>query len=246
MWVIAGKCQLTSLNKYTSNLSVFRRQSINNVTSTIRIIIADDHTLLRQSLIAMLSTQPEFEVIGEAGTGQTAFELVQSYQPDVLLLDLFMPEHDGFDVLRMLERVGNPVGTLILTASENEMDYVQAVRLGAKGLVLKEEPPDKLFEAIRAVARGELAFSDDIARQVVHSISDVRKKASHGMERLSERERSIALLVARGMRNREIGTQLNISENTVKRHLKSIFSKTGARDRLELAVITLAGIGKAA
>jgi len=210
----------------------------------ITIIIADDHTIVRDSLAALLATEPEFEVIGRAGTGKEAIELVQLLRPDVLILDLFLPAGDGFEVLRLLERGANPVGTIVLTASENELDYLQAVRLGARGLVLKGDVPEKLFEAIRSVGGGELAFADDIAQQVIHSMATTTP--IRGIDRLSERERSIAYLVARGMRNREIGSELNISENTVKRHLQSIFSKTGARDRLELAVIALREFDKAA
>ena len=129
------------------------------------------------------------------------------------------------------------------------MDYVQVVRLGGRGLVIKSDEPEKLFTAVRAVAQGELAFSDELAKQVVNSMATEWRQEppkANSLARLSERERQIAYAVARGLKNRDIAEQLSISENTVKRHLQSIFGKTGARDRLELAVIALNEVSKAA
>jgi len=217
--------------------------------SKIRLVIADDHAVLRESLAALLNTQPDFVVDGTAANGQQALELVQQRHPDVLVLDLFMPDFDGFDVLRTLDRAGNRVATVVLTGSESEMDYVQVVRLGGRGLVIKSDGPEKLFSAVRTVAQGELAFSDDLAKQVVSSMAtEWREEVPkvNSLARLSERERQIAYAVARGLKNRDIAEQLSISENTVKRHLQSIFGKTGARDRLELAVLALNEVSKAA
>jgi DNA-binding NarL/FixJ family response regulator len=198
----------------------------------IRIVIADDHAVLRESLAALLETQADFHVVGKAANGDDALELLRREEPDVLVLDLFMPGTDGFEVL---------------TASENHPDYVHVVRLGARGLVLKGDSPDKLFAAIRSVANGELAFADEVAQSVLTAMSqETHVERASNLQRLSERERQIAYLVARGMKNRDIAEQLSISENTVKRHLQSIFSKTGAKDRLELAVIALSEVGSAA
>jgi len=212
----------------------------------IAIVLADDHAVLRESLTALLQSQPEFEVVGAAANGDEALQLVQQHKPQVLVLDLFMPESDGFDVLRTLERAGSRVASVVLTGSESRDDYVQVVRLGARGLVLKADNPQKLFAAIRAVAEGELAFSDEIARNVLDAMVLNQPTAPSSMTRLSERERQISYMVARGMKNRDIASELSISENTVKRHLQSIFSKTGSRDRLELAVLALGEIEKAA
>jgi len=212
----------------------------------IRIIIADDHAVLRESLAALLATQREFVVEGWASNGQEALELVKHHRPDVLVLDLFMPESDGFEVLRTLDRAGSQVASVVLTGSESELDYAQAVRLGARGLVLKSDGPEKLFSAIRTVANGELAFSDELAQRVLTSMTSESKAPADALARLSEREKQIAYHVARGLKNKDIGQALNISENTVKRHLQSIFTKTGARDRLELAVLALNEVGRAA
>jgi DNA-binding NarL/FixJ family response regulator len=203
-------------------------------------VIADDHAVLRESLTALLSTQADFEVAGTASNGQEALEVIEQQSPDVLVLDLFMPVMDGFEVLRRLDRINSKVASVVLTASESQHDFVQVVRLGARGLVLKADTPERLFTAIRTVATGELAFTDDVAQGVLQAMSaEAQPERAPDLHRLSERERQIAALVARGMKNKDIASQLSISENTVKRHLQSIFSKTGARDRLELAVIAL-------
>src|SRR5438270_10603245 len=131
-----------------------------------RIVIADDHTVLRESLASLLSTQPDFIVEGRASNGQEALALVKEQPPDVLVLDLFMPEGDGFEVLRTLDRAGSRVAAVVLTGSDNALDYAQVVKLGARGLVLKSDGPEKLFAAIRTVGNGELAFSDELAQQV--------------------------------------------------------------------------------
>jgi DNA-binding NarL/FixJ family response regulator len=206
----------------------------------IRIAIADDHAVLRESLAALLASHRDFEVVGTASNGAEALELVEQQHPDVLVLDLFMPGTDGFEVLRRLDRGTTKVASVVLTGSDSQPDYVQVVRLGARGLVLKGDAPETLFSAIRTVADGELAFSDDVAQGVLMAMSaDTQPERAINLHRLSEREKQIAALVARGMKNKDIALQLTISENTVKRHLQSIFSKTGARDRLELAVIAL-------
>ncbi len=212
----------------------------------ISIVIADDHAVLRESLCALLATQADLQVVGAASTGAEALDLAQRHHPKVLVLDLFMPGGDGFEVLRTLDRAGSRVAAVVLTGSENQTDYVQTVRLGARGLVLKSDGPQKLFDAIRSVAGGELAFSDEIAHRVIGAMVHDAQPEATSLTRLSQRERQIAALVARGMKNRDIGAELNISENTVKRHLQSIFSKTGAHDRLELAVMALAEASKAA
>src|SRR5437016_8410893 len=167
-----------------------------SILPKIRIVLADDHAILRESLSLLLSTQKDFEIEGSASNGQEALKMVQERHPDVLVLDLFMPDFDGFEVLRTLDRNGTRVATVVLTASESETDYAQVVRLGARGLVMKGDGPQRLFEAIRTVAAGELAFSEDLARQVVSSLAnDTRNSQAPpqaSLHRLSDRERQIA------------------------------------------------------
>jgi DNA-binding NarL/FixJ family response regulator len=213
----------------------------------IEIAIADDHAVLRESLATLLETQPDMKVIGKATNGNEALRLVQESHPDVLLLDLFMPESNGFEVLRVLDREGSRVASVVLTGSESQMDYLQVVRLGARGLVLKADDPLKLFSAIRAVAAGELWFPPEIAQGVLNAMAgETRTEKPGNISRLSDRERQIAGCVANGLRNRDIAAELHISENTVKRHLQSIFDKTGARDRLERAVMAIGETQRAA
>lgn len=213
----------------------------------IRIAIADDHAVLRESLAVLLAAEKDFTVVGTAANGVQAVQLLARDTPDVLVLDLFMPGGDGFEVLRQIERSGFRVASVILTASENQQDYVQSVRLGARGLVLKGDSPERLFQAIRTVAEGELAFGDEVAQGILSAmVHEGKEEKATNLDRLSERERQIATLVARGMKNKDIGQQLTISENTVKRHLQSIFSKTGTKDRLELAVLALSDLSSAA
>src|SRR5437868_1751540 len=166
----------------------------------IRIAIADDHAVLRESLAALFGNQRDFEVCGAAANGVEALKIVQACHPDVLVLDLFMPESDGFEVLRTLDRAGNRVASVVLTGSENQADYVQVVRLGARGLVLKGDSPEKLFNAIHTVADGEIAFNDDIAQQVLNTMARETRRVSASIHRLSERERQIAYLVSRGLK----------------------------------------------
>ena len=220
-----------------------RRNS--GLVARINIAIADDHAVLREALVALLESQPDFAVVGVAANGQEALHLVQEHRPHVLLLDLFMPQGDGFEVLRPLDRAGDRVASVVLTGSENQNDYVQVVRLGARGLVLKGDDPARLFAAIRAVAEGELAFSEEVTRGVLHAMASDTRGELTSLDRLSERERQVSRLVARGMKNRDVASELTISENTVKRHLQGIFSKTGSRDRLELAVLALPEITRA-
>lgn len=217
-----------------------------HVSKPIRLVIADDHAILLESLSALLGMQPDFEVVAKALNGTEAVQMVERYRPDILVLDLLMPEGDGFSVLRTLERSNIRVASVVLTGSENQLDYVQAVKLGARGLVLKGDNPEKLFTAIRTVANGELAFSSDLANQVVTAIATEPREQPGNLTRLSRREQQIVALIARGMKNKDIAQELRISENTVKRHLQSVFSKTGTRDRLELAVLAVTQIAKVA
>jgi DNA-binding NarL/FixJ family response regulator len=212
----------------------------------ISIVIADDHAVLRESLASLLSSEADFHVAGRAANGQEALTMVRELHPDVLVLDLFMPQGDGFEVLRTLDRAGSRVASVVLTGSDSELDYAQAVKLGARGLVLKSDGPEKLFAAIRTVANGDLAFSDELAQQVLATMTAETRNPATSLSRLSEREKQIAFYVARGLKNKDIGAALSISENTVKRHLQSIFTKTGSRDRLELAVLALNETSKAA
>jgi DNA-binding NarL/FixJ family response regulator len=159
----------------------------------IRVAIADDHAVLRESLGALLAAHRDFEVVGMASNGSEALELVEKEHPDVLVLDLFMPVTDGFEVLRQLDRANSKVASVVLTGSESQPDYMQVVRLGARGLVLKGDSPERLFTAIRSVADGELAFTDDVAEGVLMAMSvETQQERAVNLHRLSEREKQVA------------------------------------------------------
>ena len=213
---------------------------------TTRIVVADDHFMLLDSLVALLDGQPDFSVVGKAADGEQALAAISRERPDILVLDLAMPGGDGFHVLRTLGRSGSGVAPVVLTGSACRSDYARVVKLGARGLVLKGEAPEKLFSAIRAVVDGELAFSSEMACQVIEAMAEEPERTPGNLARLSHRERQVATLVSRGLKNKDIASELGISENTVKRHLQSVFNKTGTRDRLELAVLAVTAVNKAA
>lgn len=204
----------------------------------IRIAIAEDHAILREALAAMLNGQPDFQVETKARNGKEALQALREKPADVLVLDLKMPECDGFEVLRVMSQQGSTVPALVLTGCEDKSAYAQVVRLGGRGLVVKSEGAEKLCSAIRNVAQGKLAFCNDVAQQVLGAIAP-KPGICGALNRLSAREQEIASLVARGMKNSEIARELAISYNTVKVHLQTIFSKTGVRDRLELVTLAL-------
>ncbi|MGA3212380.1 MAG: response regulator transcription factor [Terriglobales bacterium] len=211
-----------------------------------RIVVADDQMALLDSLAALLETQSDFAVVGEATTTAETLAIVHREDPDVLLLNLGTPNARGFEMLRALDRSGSQVASVLVSDSMSQLDYVQAVKLGARGLVLEKDGAYQLFSVIRTVAGGELAFPNEIANHVIHAMAKEARERSGTLGRLSLRERQIVTLVARGMKNRLIADELHISENTVKRHLQSIYSKTGTHERLELAVLSLNLENKAA
>ena len=204
----------------------------------IRIAIAEDHAILREALAVMLNSQPDFQVEAKACNGREVLQALRDNPADVLILDLMMPECDGFEVLRVMSQQRYEVPILVLTGSEDKSVYAQVVKLGGRGLVVKTEGAEKLCSAVRSVAQGKLAFCNDIAQQVLGAIAP-KPGICGALSRLSAREQEIASLVARGMKNSEIARELAISYNTVKVHLQTIFSKTGVRDRLELMTLAL-------
>jgi two-component system NarL family response regulator len=187
----------------------------------------------------LLETQPDFAVVGKATSAAETMAIIRREHPDVVLLNLITHNSHGLEILRALDCAKSQAASVLLSGSTHPLDYVEAVKLGARGLVLERDGASRLFSVIRTVAGGELAFSNELADQVVQALAKEPGEAPGSLNRLSERERQIAMLVARGMKNRMIADELYISENTVKRHLQGIFSKTGTHDRLELAVLAM-------
>lgn len=191
----------------------------------IRIVIADDHPIFRAGLQGLLSAQDDFEVVGEAANGREAVAVVRHTTPEVLLVDLQMPELDGVGTIRQLRELVPSTRILVLTTYDSDGDILRAVEAGATGYLLKDTPREELFKAIRATARGDSVLSPSVA-------SKVMGRARGPVDRsLSSRELEVLTLVARGVSNKIIGKDLRISEATVKTHLLHIFAKLGVDDR---------------
>jgi len=199
----------------------------------IRLLIADDHPVVRDGLRAMLATQPDMELIGEAATGTEAVAQAQAFLPDVVLMDLQMPDLDGPAAIATLREQAPEVRVLVLTTYGTDADITRAVDAGATGYLLKDAPREQLFGAIRAAARGESVLSPSVATRV---LGRMRAPAE---EALSPRELEILGAVARGLSNKDIGRQLYVSEATVKTHLLRVFSKLGVDDRTAAVTVAL-------
>jgi len=193
--------------------------------SVIRIVIADDHPIFRAGLQGLLSAQEDFEVVGEAANGREAVAVVRHAAPNVLLVDLQMPELDGLGAIREIRAVAPATRILVLTTYDSDADILRAVEAGATGYLLKDTPREELFKAIRATSRGDSVLSPSVAYKLIG-------RARGPMERsLSAREIEVLALVARGVSNKIIAKDLRISEATVKTHLLHIFAKLGVDDR---------------
>jgi two-component system, NarL family, nitrate/nitrite response regulator NarL len=199
----------------------------------IRIVIADDHRMFRQGLRRLLQTEPGLEIVGEATDGKDALELVEQLKPDVLLLDLTMPRLSGLDVLRHLGPAP-PVRTILLTAGMERDLIVQALRLGARGVVLKHVGAEVLIKSIAAVHAGEYWVEREILAEWARSAQPGGDKALPAG--LTPREMQIIQEILCGSTNRDIADKLKISEETVKRHLSNVYDKLGVSNRLELAL----------
>ena len=202
----------------------------------IRLILADDHPIVLQGLQRLFSSHEEFDVISSCADGMRAIEAVRTHRPDVLVLDLKMPGKNGLDVLGALAAEGLDCRTVLLTAALDDNQAVDAVRLGAMGVVLKESSPEVLLECVRKVHRGERWLDHDTMSRAVGRVL-LRESAAREVARaLTPREIEMVQLVAQGLRNKVIADRLSISEGTVKIHLHNIYEKLGVDGRLELVL----------
>jgi DNA-binding NarL/FixJ family response regulator len=192
---------------------------------TIRVLIVDDHPVVRDGLRGMLAGQPDLMVVGEAADGREALAAVAQHEPDVVLMDLRMPVLDGVGAITRLAAMHPDVRVLVLTTYEEDQDIVRAVEAGATGYLLKDVPRDELFRAVRAAARGEPVLAPRVAARLMDRLR------APAVEPPSERELEVLTLVARGLTNRAIALQLHISEATVKTHLVHLFAKLDVDDR---------------
>jgi DNA-binding NarL/FixJ family response regulator len=202
----------------------------------IRIIVADDHPIVLQGLRHLLERQADFEVVATCADAGATLEAVREHRPDILVLDLRMPGHGGLDVLRALDEIGAECRTVLLTAAVTDAEALEAVRLGASGLVLKESSPDTLLECIRRVYEGGEWIDRDTASRAVRGTLEREEATRQATETLTPREIEIVRMVAQGLRNRMIAERLSISEGTVKVHLHNIYEKLGVGGRLELVL----------
>lgn len=196
----------------------------------IRILIADDHPVVVAGLTSMLSTQSGIEVVGTASTGEEALDALRSQSADLLLLDLRMPGMNGIETLRALTRAAIRVRAIILTSYETDEDIYRAVQAGAQGYLLKDAPQSDMIEAIHAVARGKRYFPHYIARKLAERMMRTD---------LTSREVEVLQMLARGLTNKEIGSALRISGNTVRNHVNSIIEKLEVSDRTEAATCAI-------
>jgi|ERR1017187_5217455 two-component system nitrate/nitrite response regulator NarL len=220
-----------------------------NGKAKIRIVVADDHPIFRDGLCKLLALEEDFEVVAQAQDGRQVLEVLQQFEPDILLLDLKMPGLDGLATLQRLQAVKNKTRVIVLTASDDKNEFVQAMKLGTSGIVLKQTATELLIKSIRKVHAGEIWLDSHTTQAVIRQFvaneeppqtppptSQVRDRERSP---LSQREREIVALVAQGFKNKEMAEKMFISEQTVKNHLHNIFDKLGVSDRLELALYAI-------
>jgi Response regulator containing a CheY-like receiver domain and an HTH DNA-binding domain len=207
----------------------------------IRVLLVDDQTLIRQGIAMLLELEPDLEVVGAVGDGRAAIEAVERLHPDVVLMDVRMPEMDGVTATRELHRRFPDVGVIILTTFDDDEYIFEGLKAGARGYLLKDISSEEMAEAVRTVARGEALIQPSIARKVVAEFSRLAAGSPPAPERsplkmpgaLTERELDVLKALARGMSNKEIAAALVITEGTVKTHISNILAKLDVRDRTQ-------------
>jgi DNA-binding NarL/FixJ family response regulator len=203
------------------------------MNAPIRVLIVDDHPIVREGLRGAFTGDPDFEVVGEAGNGADALAMVATFRPDVVLMDLRMPAMDGVTAIRELQRAAAPPKVLVLTTFDTDGDVLASVEAGATGYLLKDAPTDELLRAVRAAHRGESVLSPSVAGRLMGQLRkpDPKKSGRAPSTALTKREFEVLELIAGGATNREAAKRLFISEASVKTHLLHIYAKLGVRDR---------------
>ncbi len=205
---------------------------------TTKVLVADDQSMVRAGFRMLLAGEDDIEVVAEASNGLEAIEKAARYDPTVILMDIRMPELDGLEATRRILAEDRGARILILTTFDLDEYVYEALRAGASGFVLKDDSPEQLIAAIRTVAAGDALLSPTVTRRVIQKFAGMPRPAPPAeLEELSEREREVFRLMARGLSNAEIGQELFISETTVKTHVTHILSKLGLRDRVQAVVL---------
>lgn len=203
-----------------------------------RVLLVDDHPLFRRGVMQLIAAQPDFEVVGEAASGEDGVALTHTLNPDIVLLDVDMRGMGGLLALKQIKESGADTQVIMLSVSDAEMNLVTAVRSGADGYLLKDAEPEEMLEKLRQAARGEVIFTDSLMAMLVDAMRSGTPAPSTD-EALTERERQILQLIAAGKSNKHIARQLGISDGTVKVHVKNLLRKLHLRSRLEAAVWAL-------
>ena len=196
----------------------------------IRVLLADDHTVIRDGLSAMLGREEDFEVVGEAGDGLEAVEKAELLEPDVVLMDLRMPRLDGVEAMKRIRERQPEINFLVLTTFDTDEYIYHAIEAGAKGFLLKDTSREELFKAVRAVARGESLIEPSVAARLLSRFVELSQQ-SKPADVLSEREMDVLRLMAKGGENKEIAAELSLSESSVTTHVAGIFQKFNVNDR---------------
>jgi NarL family two-component system response regulator LiaR len=203
----------------------------------VRVVIADDHRIVRDGLCYLLSQEPDIEVVGEAGDGQRAVDVTAATRPDVLLLDLSMPGLDGHAVLAALQDNPHPPAVVVLTSAADDEHLVRAVQAGATSYLLKTAPAEDVIAAVRDAAAGTARLSPELLTRLTQALR--RPPPPDPLQPLSPRERDVLRLIARGYSNKEIARDLSIGEQTVKTHVRGILGKLGLQDRVQAAIFAI-------
>ena len=206
----------------------------------LKVIIADDHALFRRGLEMVLEKEPDIEVVGEAHDGEQAVERAQALMPDVMLMDVRMPRGSGIEATQKIKELLPHVKILMLTHSDEEADLYESIKAGASGYLLKEVSTEEVADAVRSVWQGHSRISPAMASKLLNEFQTLTKRADERQPlappRLTERELQVLRLVAKGLGNRDIATQLFISENTVKNHIRNILEKLQLHSRMEAVI----------
>jgi DNA-binding NarL/FixJ family response regulator len=205
----------------------------------VRVVLADDHPLIREGLVAMLQPSEEVEVVGEAGGGRELLTLVDSHRPDVVLVDIRMPDMDGLEAVRQIRVRFPETKALMLTVHDEEAYVTEAVRAGATGYLLKTVSGEELIKGILTVAEGKAMLHPAVTRKLIDEFSDLARGEGRDEPQLSQREQEVLQLLAYGKANKEIARELGIGAQTVKTHVSHIFAKLGAADRTGAVALAL-------